>query len=82
MAKADWLPDWKPATKPPPDGRVVLIWWTRAFTSDDYRPVPGPAFGRYVHGLKEWRPSGCNGNFNDEVTHWDYLPKGPSATES
>lgn len=73
---AGYFPDWKPARKPPPDDRKVLIWWTRA-EEEDYAPKPGVAFGIYVHSLGEWRPAGCNGNFNDQVTHWDYLPSGP-----
>lgn len=73
---AGYFPDWKPAIKPPPDDRKVLIWRTRA-EEEDYAPKPGVAFGRYVHSLGEWRPAGCNGNFNDQVTHWDYLPSGP-----
>lgn len=73
------MANWKSVKKElPPDDRKVLIWWTRA-DEENYRPKPGVAFGRYVHALNEWRPTGCNGNFNDQVTHWDFLPEGPLA---
>jgi len=61
----------------PPEDSNVLIWWLCAEHDDRYRLKPGIHFGKYLHGLNEWRPLGCSGNFNDEVTHWAYLPKGP-----
>jgi hypothetical protein len=61
----------------PTDDRKVLIWWSRAEDDENFRPVPGVAFGRYIHCLKEWRPVGCNGNFNDQVTHWMPPPEPP-----
>lgn len=73
--KADWK---RTDQELPPDDRTVMIWWLRAEEGDDFRPKPGPAFGRYIHALKEWRPSGCNGDFSDQITHWDYKPEGPA----
>lgn len=61
----------------PEYGKRVLIWWLRGEEDNNLRPVPAVAFGRYYEHSEEWRPVGCMGNFNDEVTHWSELPPPP-----
>jgi len=70
---------WIDSNNPPDTDRRVLIWWLRATEDKLFNPIPGDAFGRYLQVLKQWRPDGCNGDWNDEVTHWAEVPTGPTA---
>jgi hypothetical protein len=57
----------------PKDGQTVLIWYRQA--PNGWRVY----LGHYSHLLKQWRPEGGNGNFNDDISHWMPLPEEPKS---
>ncbi len=73
---------WIDSKSPPSDDRRVLIWWLRALDDKSLKSRPGCCFGKYVHSLKEWRPTGCNGDYSSEVTHWKETPNGPNTPKA
>lgn len=64
---------WIPSAQPPTTSDPVLIWWETTSIMDK----PRVFIGQYLHELKQWRPLGCNGNFNNQVTHWRPMPQPP-----